>query len=99
MNNFLCSGYADLLGGDGSLNALGQIYVGAKTVHTQIVPTKTFTSVNGADNPTQGLVTTFPSFPNAALRRWILFGAEGHQALDFGFAVLVFLTGAIWTVF
>ncbi|KAG6877600.1 hypothetical protein C0993_005726 [Termitomyces sp. T159_Od127] len=43
------TGIYNLLGADGSLNTLGQIYVGAKTVHTQIVsqaPTKTFTSVN-----------------------------------------------------
>ncbi|KAG6911304.1 hypothetical protein DXG01_002143 [Tephrocybe rancida] len=91
----------DLLGEDGSLNNLGQMYVGAKTVHTQIVtqaPTKTFTSVNGADNPTQGLVTTYASVPNGAVRVWSIFGPEqGSQTLGLSFALIACAIGAVWT--
>ncbi|KAG6817584.1 hypothetical protein H0H87_006961 [Tephrocybe sp. NHM501043] len=97
------TGIYNLLGEDGSLNTLGQMYVGAKTVHTQIVtqaPTKTFTSVNGADNPTQGLVTTYASVPNGATRGWSVFGADhDSQALRFGLALVACVVGAGWTVF
>ncbi|KAG6841565.1 hypothetical protein C0991_009600 [Blastosporella zonata] len=91
----------NLLGDDGSLNTLGQMYVGAKTIHTQVVsqaPTKTFTSVNGADNPTQGLVTTYASFPNGAARGWSVFGAEhGSQTLGITCALIACAVGVVWT--
>ncbi|KAG5340491.1 hypothetical protein C0989_001398 [Termitomyces sp. Mn162] len=93
------TGIYNLLGDDGSLNTLGQLYVGAKTIHTQIVsqaPTKTFTSASGVDNPTQGLVTMYSAYPNSALRRWNIFGVEG---ISFGFALLASAVGAVWTRF
>ncbi|KAG6813247.1 hypothetical protein H0H92_012884 [Tricholoma furcatifolium] len=87
---------SDLLGDNGSLNALGQLYVGAKTVHTQIVtqaPTPTYSTVFGADNPTQGLVTTYAAYPNGAVRGWD--ALVGRQA---GFAVFACVAAAVWTV-
>ncbi|KAG6874374.1 hypothetical protein C0995_015110 [Termitomyces sp. Mi166 len=92
------TGIYNLLGEDGSLNTLGQIYVGATTVHTQTVTqssTKTFISVNGADNPTQGPVTTYSAFPNGTLRS--VFGTD--IPFGFGFALLVSAIAVGWTLF
>jgi hypothetical protein len=92
----------NLLGDDGSLNKLGQMYVGAKTVHTQIVskpPTKSYRTVNGADNPTQGLVTTYASVPNGAIHGWNVFGMEARsQAFCSILALVGCVTGALWTI-
>lgn len=84
-----------LLDNVGGLNDLGQRYVGAKTVHTQVitqVPTQTFTTVNGADSPTQGLVTTYPALSNYSPRRWTFSGGE---TLPLGTA---FFVGALCTM-
>jgi hypothetical protein len=92
----------NLLGDDGSLNKLGQIYVGAKTVHTQIVskaPTKSYQTVNGADSPTQGLVTTYASISNGAVHGWNVFGMEARrQVVGVGFALVGCVVGAVWTI-
>ncbi|PPQ69439.1 hypothetical protein CVT25_004831 [Psilocybe cyanescens] len=59
----------NMLNDDGSLNALGQLYTGAKTIHTEIItsaPTSTYKTVNGADNPTQAPATTWPSLLSSA---------------------------------
>ena len=86
-----------LLDNNGGLNDLGQRYIGAKTVHTQVItqaPTPTFTTVNGADNPTQGLITTFAAVPSGSLRRWTLLRKE---TMGLGLALAGMLIGAIWT--
>jgi hypothetical protein len=92
---FLLSG---LLDKDGALTDLGQRYIGAKTVHTQVItqaPTQTFKTVSGADNPTQGLVTTYAGAPNASSRRWTFLGGE---TLSLGVALAGTFIGAIWTI-
>ena len=62
-----------MLTDDGALNALGQLYTGAKTVHTENVtsgPTATYNTVNGADNPTFAPASTFPAvFSSAVISR------------------------------
>ncbi|KAG5643544.1 hypothetical protein DXG03_000685 [Asterophora parasitica] len=92
----------NLLGDDGGLNKLGQIYVGAKTTHTQIVskaPTKSYHTVNGADLPSQGIVTTYASVANAAVRGWNAFGIEERrQAFGFGLSLVVSALGAVCTI-
>lgn len=57
-----------MLTDDGALNALGQLYTGAKTVHTEVVagPTNTYITLNGADNPTQLPATTWAALLNSA---------------------------------
>ena len=85
-----------LLDQDGGLNDLGQRYIGAKTVHTQIItpaPTPTFTTVNGADNPSQGLVTSYTAVRNASARRWTLH----RETIGLGMALAGIFIGAIWT--
>ena len=78
---------ADLLNSEGALNELGQLYTGVQTIHTQIItqpPTKSYQTVNGADNPTQGLVTTYAAFTgqNNSPPRWdILRGTSMYQLL------------------
>jgi len=92
----------NLLGDDGSLNVLGQMYVGAKTVHTEVVSrpaTKTYQTVNGADNPTQALVTTYAAAPNAAIRGQNIFGSEtGSHSICLSLAILASVVGTVWTV-
>ncbi|CAA7265847.1 unnamed protein product [Cyclocybe aegerita] len=58
----------NLLREDGGLNALGELYIGAKTVHTQNVtePPSTLRTVNGADNPTQAPASTWAPYPSSA---------------------------------
>jgi hypothetical protein len=73
--------FLDLLRQDGGLNALGELYVGAKTIHTQILSDTAYSgyrTVNGADLPNQPLVTAWPEHPvvNAGSRRLAGFG--GH---------------------
>ncbi|RDB28679.1 Alkali-sensitive linkage protein 1 [Hypsizygus marmoreus] len=91
----------NLLGEDGSLNTLGQIYVGAKTVHTQVItqpPTKSFRTVNGADSPTQSLVTTYAAY-NGSPHQWNILGVEAiSQMLGFGTALAACVVGAVWTI-
>lgn len=87
----------DLLDADGGLSALGQLYVGAKTVHTQVVtqaPTPTFTTINGGYNPTQGIVTTYAASPSYAIRQWTVLGRE---TLGLGAILAGAIVGAIWT--
>jgi len=82
----------NLLDQDGGLTDLGKMYIGAETVHTQVItpaPTPTFTTVSGAD-PTQGRVTTVP---NTSPRRWTLPHVE---TMGLGMALAIFI-GAIWT--
>ncbi|KAG5652200.1 hypothetical protein H0H81_005935 [Sphagnurus paluster] len=90
--------YYNLLGDDGSLNTLGQIYVGAKTVHTQIVtqpPTKSYQTVNGADSPTQGLVTTYPAAAHSgAVDPFVDLNTLGRLLL----ALVASMLGATWTI-
>jgi hypothetical protein len=74
------------------------MYVGAKTVHTQVItqgPTQTFTTVNGADNPTQGLVTTYAASTNHSSGRWTFLGGE---TLRLGVALVGIFVGAVWTI-
>ncbi|KAJ3516261.1 hypothetical protein NLJ89_g1236 [Agrocybe chaxingu] len=58
----------NLLREDGGLNALGELYIGAKTVHTQNVtePPSTLRTVNGADNPTQAPASTWAPYPSSS---------------------------------
>jgi len=90
--------FYNLLGDDGSLNQLGQTYLGAKTVHTQVVEqpaTKTFVTVNGADNPTQGLVTTYPAAPNAARYRSTV---DIGTIICLALALVTSIAGTAWTL-
>ncbi|KAF6754222.1 glycosyl hydrolase catalytic core-domain-containing protein [Ephemerocybe angulata] len=63
----------NLLKDDGGLNALGELYTGAKTVHTEIVSDAAFAeyqTVVGTDTAGQPLVTSWPVYEpsNGALR-------------------------------
>jgi len=65
--------HSDLLDQNGGLNALGEIYVGARTIHTQVVtapPTSAYKTFNGADNPTQLPATSWAPLPNSAASPW-----------------------------
>jgi len=75
----------NLLDNEGGLNELGELYTGVQTIHTQIItqpPTKSYQTASGADNPTQGLVTTYPAFNNGPPRWDILGGASMYQLLS-----------------
>jgi hypothetical protein len=87
---------SDLLDEEGGLNELGQLYIGAGTVHTQKVsgaPTRSYSTIQGG-NPTQGIVTTFAAV-NASGRRWTFLSGE---TLRLGMALSAVLLGAIWTI-
>jgi hypothetical protein len=87
---------SDLLDEEGGLNALGQVYIGANTVHTQKVagaPTKSYTTIHGG-NPTQGIVTTFAAV-NASARRWTFLSGE---TLRLGVVLSAVVLGAVWTI-
>ncbi|KAF8640678.1 hypothetical protein AX17_000334 [Amanita inopinata Kibby_2008] len=92
----------NILGEDGSLNALGQLYIGANTVHTSTLTQKpSYITVDGADNPTQGLVTTYPAYVNGAIDAWSLLGL-GSSGSTIICLVVVFSScaiGAVWILF
>ena len=74
----------DLLRQDGGLNALGELYVGAKTVHTQILSDTGYSgyrTVNGADLPNQPLVTAWPEHTVVSAGSRRLAGFWGRQVL------------------
>jgi len=86
--------FADLLGDKGALNELGEIYTGVKTIHTQIItqpPTKSYQTVNGADSPTQALVTTYPAYvgQNNGPPRWDTLGGGSRYQLLILFAAFI----------
>jgi len=89
-----------LLGDDGSLNTLGQIYVGANTVHTQIAPpSKVYHTVNGADASNQPLVTTWAPYPNSALCGWNRLGEYvTHQMAFMVVPLLGGVLGGLWVI-
>ncbi|KAH9486438.1 Alkali-sensitive linkage protein 1 [Psilocybe cubensis] len=87
----------NMLDDNGGLNALGQLYLGAKTVHTEVVtsaPTPTYHTVNGADNPTQAPATTWPALLNSSPRRVSV--PEGLQLLSLLTAMAGILFGLMW---
>lgn len=92
--------FTDLLGDDGSLNTLGQIYVGANTVHTQSAPpTKVYHTVNGADVSNQPPVTTWAPYPNSALRGWNRPGQYvTHQMACMVVPLLEGVLGGLWVI-
>lgn len=88
-----------MLDQDGGLNALGQLYTGAKTVHTEVVtsaPTPTYNTVNGADNPTQAPATTWPSLLNSASSRRPSV-PTGLQLFSLAMALVCGFFGLMWT--
>jgi len=90
----------NLLDANGGLNALGQIYVGADTIHTGGVPIQTggYKTVNGADNPSQGLVTAWPSATNAASGGWSHPGDGRLPAWSSALVVCGCMFGAFWVL-
>ncbi|KAF8203887.1 glycosyl hydrolase catalytic core-domain-containing protein [Pholiota molesta] len=87
----------NFLNDDGSLNTLGEIYLEARTIHTEALPSGPAASntQNGADIPGQAPPTSWPSF-NAAIS-WKATGPGVHWT----FAVMMLsscLCGAILTV-
>lgn len=92
--------YYNLLGDDGSLNTLGQIYVGANTVHTQqrASPTKVYHTVDGADMSNQPLVTTWAPYPNSALRGLNRPGQYVYQMACMVLPLLGGVLGGLWVI-
>lgn len=64
-------GWTDLLRDDGGLNALGELYVGAKTVRTENVTTSNGATqtLNGADIPNQAVPTDWSALPGGGETR------------------------------
>ena len=59
----------DLLRDDGGLNQLGEMYTGAKTIHTEAItssPTNVYQTFNGADSTTQAPATTWATLAGSA---------------------------------
>jgi hypothetical protein len=88
----------DLLRDDGGLNALGELYLGAKTVHTQnlTAPSSTYKTVNGADIPNQGPPTAWPVVNSAS--RPLLTVALPSQSLLATVMLIVCFFGAQWNL-
>jgi hypothetical protein len=86
----------DLLRSDGGLNALGELYLGAKTVHTQnlTAPTSTYKTVNGADIPNQGPPTAWPVVSSAS--RSLRTVALSSQSLLATVTSIICFFGAQW---
>ncbi|PFH49053.1 glycoside hydrolase family 128 protein [Amanita thiersii Skay4041] len=92
----------NLLDDDGSLNALGQFYIGAKTIHTSIIPPgPSYVTVSGVDNPTQGLVTTYPAYASDAMSAWNILGIGSSASTATGVlgALVSFVLGMFWILF
>ncbi|EAU92344.1 glycosyl hydrolase 53 domain-containing protein [Coprinopsis cinerea okayama7 len=87
----------NMLRADGGLNALGELYIGAETVHTHVIdPFAGYKTFDGADYAGQPIITTFPALYGAAHCRRAVFGQGGLTLL----AVLVtILSGSLAGVF
>lgn len=87
----------NLLRQDGGLNPLGQLYLGAGTIHTENVtgpPTSVLQTFNGVDNPTQAPASTWPAM-SAASRRY---GSPETGVMFTFFTLGSILFGAVWTL-
>jgi hypothetical protein len=86
----------NLLDADGGLNALGKLYVGADTIHTQLTTGAAGfkTIIGGSDSPSQGLVTTWPAL-NGAVSGWNM-GA--NQMLCILIAFSSGIPRGLWTI-
>jgi len=88
-----------MLRADGGFNALGELYFGAKTVHTENVtsstPTTTLHTVNGADNPTQLPATTWAPLSGDGMRT---VSASGAQIWIIEFTLLASIFGWLLVV-
>ena len=61
----------DLLQDDGGLNQLGEMYTGARTIHTEPITSSTtsaYQTFNGADSTTQTPATTWATLAGSALQ-------------------------------
>ena len=84
---------------DGGLNALGELYFEAGTVHTHIYSDTRYAGYKtyyGADNAGQGQPTSFPALYGAASSSRNILGAGG---LPLALSVLVFLSGRLTGAF
>ncbi|KIM47691.1 glycoside hydrolase family 128 protein [Hebeloma cylindrosporum] len=89
----------NLLRGDGGLTPLGELYLGAKTVHTQNItePTSTYKTVNGADIPNQGPPTAWPVVNSAS--RPLLTVAMSSQSLLATITLIISFFGTQWDLY
>jgi hypothetical protein len=87
----------NLLQDDGGLNQLGEMYTGAKTIHTEAItsgPINSYQTFNGADSPTQVPAATWAPLAGSALQR----GAIGSRWLLISVMMpLGRFLGALWT--
>ncbi|KAJ2930622.1 hypothetical protein H1R20_g6470, partial [Candolleomyces eurysporus] len=96
----------NLLREDGGLNALGELYTGAKTVYTQYIKDTTFEgykTVDGADIPNQPLVTSWPVYMTASgarPSRWVILGTDTPSLVISLVAISIgsLMSGVYWTV-
>ena len=88
----------DLLRDDGGLNRLGEIYTGAKTIHTEVItsnPTSAaYQTFNGADSPTQVPATTWAALAGSASQKG---GIGSDWLLTSAMVSLGCFFGAFWT--
>ena len=72
---------SDFLDENGALTPLGEVYLGASTIHTEALPSGPAASqtVDGADIPGQAAPTSWPSLSGAT--RTLMTGSSGALAI------------------
>lgn len=91
---------------DGGLNALGELYTGAKTVHTEYVKDAAlegYKTVDGADVVNQPLATSWPvstAASGASSSRWVIFGTDTPITMIGLVAITIgsLMSGVCWTI-
>jgi hypothetical protein len=90
----------DLLRDDGGLNRLGEMYTGAKTIHTEAITSSTtsaYQTFNGADSTAQTPATTWPALAGSAFK--LQLGAIGSGWLLISTVIpLGCSIGILWSV-
>jgi len=60
----------DMLDNDGGLNALGQLYTGAQTIHTSVItsaPSSVYMTLSGSDIPGQAPASTWAPLAGSSI--------------------------------